>query len=156
MGQDMGNDTLYDGRTPLNAKLLQDEDNQRFNLYVKDLMHFYVNHPALYEHDNEEKGFEWINNTAANENILVFLRKTESEKLLVVLNFANVLFSDFKLGVPASGKYKEIFNSDAVKYGGGGNVNHRVKSSKKEPCDGRDNSIRIKAAPLSIAIFKCE
>ncbi|HAG68958.1 MAG TPA: 1,4-alpha-glucan branching enzyme [Lachnospiraceae bacterium] len=156
MGQDMGCEHSYDGSTPLDMSLLEGEDNRKFNLYIKELLHFYSAHPALFEYDGQEKGFEWINNTAANDNVLVFLRKGAGEKLLIVLNFANVLFSDYRVGVPSPGKYKEIFNSDAVRFGGGGSVNPRVKTSKKEACDGRKDSIRIKAAPLSVAVFKCD
>ena len=155
MGQDMGAESVWDGKTPLDASILKPEENQKFNLYIKDLMHFYREHPALFERDCEEDGFEWVNNTAANDNVIVFLRRSANEELLVVLNFANILFSDYRIGVPKEGKYKEIFNSDAAKYGGGGNVNPRVKTSKKERCDGRDHSIKIKAAPLSVTIFTC-
>ena len=151
----MGAESVWDGKTPLDASLLKTEENQKFNHYIKDLMHFYREHPALFDRDYEEDGFEWVNNTAANDNVIAFLRRSENEELLVILNFANILFSDYRIGVPKEGKYKEIFNSDAVKYGGGGNINPRVKTSKKEKCDGRDNSIKIKAAPLSVTIFTC-
>ena len=123
---------------------------------LKAILHFYTEHPALYEYDGSEKGFEWINHNSANENIIAFLRKGEKETLLVLLNFANVLFTDWKLGVPFAGKYKEIFNSDAENFGGAGNVNPRVKTAKKEECDGREHSIKVKAAPLSVTIFRCE
>ena len=56
-------------------------------------------------------------------------------------------------GVPYPGKYKEIFNSDAKKFGGSGVVNARVKASKKEECDERKHSIVINVAPLSVQIF---
>ena len=56
--------------------------------YVADLMKLLVNRPALYKFDYSPKGFEWINNFSANENVVVFLRKAE-ENLVVVINFAN-------------------------------------------------------------------
>ncbi len=155
MGFDAGRDKSFDGYTPFDPRPSDNSEEQSFSRYIKELLHFYREHPALYKYDSEEKGFEWINNTSANENILVFQRSCEEEKLLVVLNFANVLFSDLKIGVPEGGKYKEIFNSDAAKYGGGGNVNPRIKASKKEVCDGFANSIKIKAAPLGFSVFLC-
>ena len=59
------------------------------------------------------------------------------------------------VGVPFKGKYKEIFNSDAEKFGGSGKVNPRMKSSKAEECDGKENSITIQLAPLGISVFSC-
>jgi len=88
---------------------------------------------------------------------LVFLRKTkkQEENLLVVCNFAPVVHEQFKLGVPFHGKYKEIFNSDEERFGGWGVGNPRVKTSKKDECDERPESITIQLAPLGIQIFSC-
>ena len=47
-----------------------------------------------------------------------------------------------------------MLNTDSTEFGGDGFVNARVKASKKEEADGRKNSITIKLAPLSVAIFK--
>ena len=53
------------------------------------------------------------------------------------------------------GKYKEIFNSDRAEFGGGGNLNPRVKTSKKDECDEKPDSIRIKVPPMGISVFSC-
>ena len=108
----------------------------------------------MYELDNEIEGFEWINNISANECIIVFLRKCPTQTLLVVCNFANISRDQYKIGVPFPGKYKEVFNSDDLKYGGTGYVNPRVKVSKVDECDGRPDSLRIKVAPLSVSVFR--
>ena len=49
------------------------------------------------------------------KNLLIFLRRTKKKEdtLLVVCNFSNVEYDDFRIGVPYPGKYKEMFNSDA-------------------------------------------
>ena len=52
------------------------------------------------------------------------------------------------------GKYKEIFNSDDVRYGGAGNINRRVISSRKDECDGREDSIRLTMPPMGITILR--
>ena len=73
----------------------------------------------------------------------------------MVCNFANINRDNYKIGLPFSGKFKEIFNSDNVKYGGNGYINPRVKTSKLDECDGREYSMRIKVAALSVSIFSC-
>ena len=52
------------------------------------------------------------------------------------------------------GKYKEIFNSDDVKYGGSGATIPRVINSKKDECDAREDSIRLKVPPMGISILR--
>lgn len=75
--------------------------------------------------------------------------------MLITCNFTPVYHEKFKVGVPFAGKYKEILNSDAVEFGGGGHVNPRVKNSKREKWDGKSNSIEIRLAPLSVQVFQC-
>ena len=59
------------------------------------------------------------------------------------------------MGVPFEGKYKEIFNSDAVKFGGSGKGNPRMKTSREEDSDGRKHAITVQVPPMSICIFSC-
>ncbi len=157
MGQDLAEYEEWNEKRCVRWDLLQYEEHERFNEYVRDLIKLYHNQSPLYELDHTPDGFEWINNISANETILVFLRKDSAGKMLLVLcNFANVGRTHYKIGVPFSGKYKEIFNSDAEKYGGGGLVNSRVKVSKLDECDQRPYSIRVTVAPLSVSVFSCE
>ena len=87
----------------------------------------------------------------------MFLRRSsiEEQTLLAVVNFSNLAYKNHKIGVPFPGKYKEILNSDAVSFGGEGNVNPRVKNSRQDECDELPNSIRITVPPLGISIFRC-
>ena len=92
---------------------------------------------------------------AYDKSMLTFIRKGKKREstLVFVCNFSDVAYEKYQMGVPYPGKYKEIFNSDAKKFGGSGLVNARVKASKKEECDERKNSIVINVAPLSVQIF---
>ena len=130
---------------------------RQFRQYVKALLHFYRSHPALYALDDQPEGFEWIDCLSSQENILVFLRRAASpeETLLVVCNFAPVAHEKRRIGVPFHGKYKEIFNSDAAEYGGSGRVNPRAAVSRPIECDGREESVSIRLAPLGVQIFNC-
>lgn len=157
MGQDIGEFDEWNESRSVEWDLLNYNEHAEFNEFVKDLIALYKSNPALYELDNQVEGFEWINNISTNETIIVFLRKDEKgNNLLIVCNFANVDREKYKIGVPFSGKYKEIFSTDNVKYSGNGNTNGRVKISKYEECDGREYSIRIKVPALSVSVFSCE
>ena len=73
----------------------------------------------------------------------------------MVCNFSALVYEDYKIGVPFHGKYKEIFNSDSAEFGGSGMVNSRAKTSRKEECSGREESIVIDLAPLGFQVFSC-
>lgn len=87
--------------------------------------------------------------------MVTFLRKSQKQEdtLVVICNFSDVAYEEELLGVPYAGKYKEILNSDAKEYGGTGVVNPRVKIAKKEETDDRPYTIKVKVAPLSVAIY---
>ncbi|MCI7812272.1 MAG: 1,4-alpha-glucan branching protein GlgB [Lachnospiraceae bacterium] len=155
MGQDFAQFSEWNEEKGLEWDLLEYDEHRQMQQYLKDFNKFYKEQPALYKLDYDPKGFEWINVILANENMLVFTRNTEKkeETLLVVCNFSPLVHEKRKIGVPYPGKYKEIFNSDRAEYGGDGNVNPRLKQSKKEECDDRPDSITIKVPPMGIAIF---
>ena len=155
MGQDIGEFDEWNENRSVEWDLLTYEKHQALNDLVKDLNHFYAKQKALCETDFDSEGFEWINNISANENVIVFQRKTgkPEELLLVVCNFANEERTDYKIGVPFEGKYREVLNTDALKYGGTGCVNIGYISSKEDECDDRENSIRIKMPALATQVF---
>ena len=124
---------------------------------IQALNTLYKSSPALYQMDDEYDGFEWVQLMKYEENVITFLRKTEKpeETLLVICNFAAIPYENYQVGVPFAGKYKEIFNSDAVEFGGEGVVNSRVKTAKAEECDEREYSIKVKLPALGVSIYSC-
>ena len=157
MGQEFGQMDEWNENKSLEWELLEYPIHKNMQSYVKALNFLYREHPALYEEDYMPDGFEWINCMDSANNIAAFLRKTDKpeETLLFVCNFAPVEHEKYKVGVPFPGKYKEIFNSESKNFGGCGIVNPRVKSSKVEECDGREESITVHIAPLGISVFSC-
>lgn len=157
MGQEFGQMDEWNENRSLEWELLQYPVHKEMQEYVKALNHLYTTQPALYEMDYEPEGFEWINCTYNDENIAIFIRKTKrpEDTLLFVCNFVPVAHEKFRVGVPFAGKYKEILNSDSVKFGGTGATNPRVKASKKEEWDAREHSISITLPPLGICVFQC-
>lgn len=163
MGQDLAEYDEWKADGGFSLDLLNTDKHKQINECVKKLNEMYVNEPSLYELDNDSEGFEWINNISARESILTFVRKginydkknvKDDDMLLVVCNFDAVDRSDYKIGVPKKGKYKEIFNSDNTAFGGNGFMNPRLKQSKTDECDGREESIRVNVPGLSVVIFK--
>nr|WP_297704821.1 1,4-alpha-glucan branching protein GlgB [uncultured Butyrivibrio sp.] len=121
---------------------------------LKKLNELYFKHDALHQLDSSDSGFEWINNMASDQCMVSFVRKSTNDKetLLVVANMAGVE-RNYEIGVPVDGRYTEIFNSDDVSFGGTGMLNPGKLESNRKEADGRDYSISIKIAPVSLSIF---
>ncbi|MCR5556725.1 MAG: 1,4-alpha-glucan branching protein GlgB [Butyrivibrio sp.] len=128
------------------------------SVFVENLLHrlndLYYGHEALHQLDSSDSGFEWINNMAADQCMISFVRKSSNDKemLLVVANMAGIE-REFEIGVPIDGRYTEIFNSDDLSYGGTGVLNQGKKETKRVEVDGRNYSITVKLGAVSLAIF---
>ena len=158
MGQEFAQISEWNENEELPWNILEYPLHKNMQDYVTALNELYRTHPAMYQKDFEQGGFEWINCTSAADNIVVFTRKTDKpeETLLFVCNFAPVLHEKYQIGLPFAGRYKEIFNSDAKQFGGSGKGNSRVRAAKKEEYDGRDYSMQITVPPMSMIVFSCE
>lgn len=157
MGQEFAQVAEWNENVELPWDILEYPVHKGVQDFVKDLNTLYREHPAMYAKDYEPEGFQWINCSSNTDNIVSFMRKTDKpeETLLFVCNFAPVEHENYQVGVPFYGKYKEILNSDAKIYGGSGKGNPRVKTSKQEEWDERENSIVIDLPPMSVLVFSC-
>ena len=79
----------------------------------------------------------------------------KGEELLVYLNFLPVKRENFVAALPKAGKYQEVFNSDATEFGGAGNVNTGILTSK--PCEllrGYEHAVTITLPPMGAVVLK--
>ena len=155
MGQDVAEFDEWNEGRQVQWDLLKYPEHKGVSELVKELNKLYITVPALYELDNSYEGFEWINSISANDCFLTFMRKGKKEDsfLVVAANFAGAE-NQLRIGVPFEGGYKEILNTDDVKFGGSGITNPRVKKTQKKEWDERPYSISIKLAPLSVSVLE--
>lgn len=156
MGQEIAQFAEFNEGQEVDWSLFEFDAHVFMQGYVKELNSLYQTEPALYELDGNPEGFEWINCNSANTSLLSYIRrgKKEADNLVVICNFTPIEHKSYKLGVPAGGKWQEIFSSDSSKYGGEGRNNKVAKQAKKEECDGQEHYISVNVPPLSIAVFK--
>lgn len=155
MGQEFAHHTEWNEDKSLDWELLECAEHKKMQTFVKELNHFYQTHRCLYETDALEEGFEWLSSMDADHSIVAFARKScdETETLVFVYNFTPILYDKYKVGVPFCGRYKELLNSDEVRFGGTGNVNSRVRTTRNICWDGKENSIEIVVPPLGMTVF---
>jgi 1,4-alpha-glucan branching enzyme len=114
---------------------------------IRDLNRTYRGVPALHRFDHEGEGFSWLSWQDDSQSVLSFLRKAGDEHVAVILNFTPVPRHGYRVGVPAAGRYREIFNSDSSYYGGS-NVGNGSVVTEPVPCMGQPHSIVITLPPL--------
>jgi 1,4-alpha-glucan branching enzyme len=123
--------------------------------WVADLNALYRREPALHCVDFSQDGFQWIRRGDWEQSVLVFLRKSESTKpVLVACNFTPVPRYDYRIGVPSGGAWRELLNSDAQLYGGSGVGNFGGVNAAPAPCDGFSHSISVTLPPLGAIFLK--
>lgn len=125
--------------------------------YFKALNHFYLENSSLWSLDYEEEGFKWIDADNSEESVLSFIRigKNKKEKLIFICNFTPEVYYDFKVGVPELGEYVEAFNSDALEFGGAGNImGDSILKATEESFKDFDYSISVKVPPLGTLVLK--
>lgn len=140
--------------------LLKWESHRGVQQLVADLNHLLTSEKSLYQGDFHGSGFQWVDCQNAAASVLGYLRKSineENEKdehLLVCCNFTPVVL-DYRMGVPNSGKYIEVFNSDRACYGGSGVENlSPIQADANIPYHGQVASVSLKLPPLAAIILK--
>lgn len=122
---------------------------------VKDLNHLYRDSPALYRHEFDWQGFEWVDCHDSQQSVISFLRKGEADEvMLVIVNMTPVPRHGYRVGVPRAGRYREILNSDAACYGGSnlGNSSNAAQSDAV-PWMNRQHSVALTLPPLATIIL---
>lgn len=124
--------------------------------FVRSLNEVYRAEPALYEIDFSPRGFEWISTDDAQSSVIAFVRKPldGGEPVLVVCNLTPQPRTDYVLGVPSEGVWRELLNSDATDFAGAGWGNLGQASTTPTGSHGRPQSLTLTLPPLSTLILK--
>ncbi|MBY0378691.1 MAG: alpha amylase C-terminal domain-containing protein, partial [Gammaproteobacteria bacterium] len=109
---------------------------------------------ALWEHDYEPCGFQWIDAHNSQQSILSFMRNGKTSSLLFVCNFTPVVYYDYSLGVPKAGAYVEVFNSDRLEFGGSGQIITEKLLTIPEGLHNFSQYLTLKIPPMSVIVLK--
>lgn len=151
MGQEFAQEREWSEATSLEWWQLEDTAHAGVVALVKRLGEVYRADPALW--DDDYTGFEWIDASDADHNVLTYLRKGAGaqgrERLLVcVANFAGVTHHAYRVGLPHAGEWDEVVNTDATEYGGSGVGNLGRVHAEETPWNGRPASVALEVPPL--------
>ncbi|MGA7876869.1 MAG: 1,4-alpha-glucan branching protein GlgB [Desulfoferrobacter sp.] len=158
MGGEFGQWDEWYHEKSLDWDMLDYPNHKGMQRWVQDLNQLYKREPALHQIDFSNDGFEWVDFRDAESSTISFIRKGKDadESILIAANFTPVPRTNYRIGVPRDGFWKEIMNSDAKIYGGSGHGNLGGLEATPIPCHGKYQSISTTLPPLGIIFLKNE
>ncbi len=161
MGSEIGQHEEWNHDFGVRWDLLEFAPHYKLQALAAELNRLYRAEPAMHQVDFHYLGFEWIDFHDMQASVISFVRRAEDRNdfLLVCCNFTPVTREDYSVGVPAEGRYREILNTDDLRWGGSGVVVNEAVNAAGVPsrpvnCNGRDHSIQVTLPPLAVAVFK--
>jgi len=122
---------------------------------MRDANALYRTRRALWSQDTRPEGYSWIDANDSANNVLSFLRFGDDGSILAcVFNFSGSEHSRYRLGLPHTGTWREVLNTDADIYNGSGIGNMGAVEATEEPWHGRPASALMVLPPLAALWFE--
>ena len=154
MGNELAQFKEFDEKTELDWFLLGFDAHNKFHRFIRDLNHVYFYHSCLSKQDYVHPGFKWIDADNASQSIYAYQREDEHSTVVIILNMTPNAFEHFRLGVPHSGLYTEIMNTEKDIYNGNNMCNYFPLNSEDYPSHNYPQSINIRIAPFAGIMFE--
>ena len=154
MGCEIAQEKEWNYNVSLDWHLLDQPNHKGIQSLVRDLNHAYAAVSPLHQLDCEASGFKWLVGGDTDNSVFAFARLDASGGIAVaVSNFTPQPRTNYRIGVPSPGFYKEIVNTDAASYGGTNMGNHGGVDTQAVAAHGEGQSISIVLPPLATLIF---
>ncbi len=155
MGNEFAATKEWNYTTELQWDLLTIESHAGMRNTVQALNEIYKNNPALFELQFDPKGFEWVEINKRKEAVIAFKRKgLKSENdVLIVMNMTPVPRHQFPIHVQGKKVWSEIFNSDAKKFWGAGDLTNTSIQVIPQDEKGDWNQLLLNLPALSAIVL---
>lgn len=155
MGTEFAQFIEWDYKKGLDWLLLDYDMHRYMKDYTKALNKFYKKNAPLWQVDYSWEGFNWIVSDDSDNSVIAFSRSDENgEKIIAVCNFTNVAREKYFIGVPESGRYELVFNSDSEEFGGSGMKIKKTYRTFPESSHGFNDTVELALPPMSTLYFK--
>lgn len=155
MGNEIAQGREWNVNASLDWHLLENSLHIGVQRVCHDLNRLYSDLKCLHDLDFEPQGFDWIDCHDSDQSIISFIRRArDGSFVIIVLNFTPVLRHNYRIGVPKSGEYTEIFNSDASYYHGSNQGNGAGLRTENIAWMNHAQSLLITLPPLAGLIIK--
>ena len=155
MGNEFAATKEWNYTTELQWDLLTIESHAGMRKTVQALNEIYKNNPALFELQFDPKGFEWVEINKRKEAVIAFKRKglKPENDVLIVMNMTPVPRHQFPIHVQGKKVWSEIFNSDAKKFWGAGDLTNTSIQVIPQDEKGDWNQLLLNLPALSAIVL---
>ena len=154
MGTELAPEEEWNHDRGLDWNLESDPARQGFQRFLKDLGSQYRSNSALWEWDYSPEGFSWIDCQDWTQSVVSYARSSPRRRVTCILNLTPVVRHGYRIGVPETGCYREILNTDSELYGGGNIGNRGEVTTEEVPFHGHKQSLCLTLPPLACVMFE--
>ncbi len=155
MGCELGMEREWNHDESIPWDLLDNQENAGVQLLVRDLNNLYRQEPALHALDTDPDGFRWLAADDAENSVYAFHRRGGGgADIAVIANMTPEPQRNYRVGLPQSGTWRELLNSDAEMYGGSNFGNDGGVSADGPQLHGQPCSAALSLPPLGVIILK--
>jgi 1,4-alpha-glucan branching enzyme len=131
MGSEFAQNDEWNATDGLQWYLTEFAEHKGVSQVVSDINAQYKKHEALWQRDNFVDGFQWLVGDDGAANIIAYARFADDRHTIVsITNWSAVPHESYQMHFPQAGSYKEILNTDDLKFGGSGVTNSEIKVSE--------------------------
>ena len=147
MGNEIGMLREWDEKRELDWDILEYPVHDRFARFMRDLNYVYAAHPAFWEKDFSEDGFQWLDCHQEEKCIYAIERRGNSQRVATVFNFSEVE-QKYELKVENATELKLLIASDRDIY-------HGTKQYQEdERYSLNDGKVELTLSPNSAMYFE--
>ncbi len=149
-GAEIGQWDEWSEKRSVDWHLLMGAEHAGVSDLLGELNRLYRTCPSLHAGDHEPGGFRWLDHGDAARSIFAFERSAPGEAVVVLINATPVPRPGYRAGVPTTGRWREILNTDSGRFGGSGLVNASVLTTEAQPWQGHGQSVVVDLPPLGV------
>ncbi|HUF28687.1 MAG TPA: 1,4-alpha-glucan branching protein GlgB [Gemmatimonadaceae bacterium] len=153
MGGELGTWREWDHDTGLEWQLKDQPLHGGLHFFVQELGRVYREHSALWRHDHDPEGFQWIDVHDRDNSVLSYMRRDGDRHVVVVLNMTPIPRDEYRIGAPELTSYEQVLSTDDVRFGGSGYHTHERVQAEPSPFHGFPQSMRVRIPPLGAIVL---
>ena len=153
MGNEIAQFREWDETKEQDWSLLSYPMHDGFLRYFSRLNQLYRQLPALYDGEYNSACFRWLEVDAPDQSVFAFRRSAQGQTVAVVLNFCDVPWKDFPLGLEQACTLTPLISSSWQCWGGTEAEDTRPLASRPIPQKGFDHSVVLDLPAFSAQWF---
>jgi len=156
MGGEFGQWHEWRSHEQLDWPLLDHPNHRGLREWCKTMNFIYRERAELHASDTDWQGFKWLDLNNAHDSVFAFMRRVseDSEPLLCVFNCTPIPRDHYLIGVPLTGRYRKILDSDDPAWGGSGYSNQYTVDAENEVWAGFEQRIQVHLPPMAVTFWQ--